>query len=103
MSMFYHCPICWDGEKTCHCTIEDRDKYYKKIEEEKKKFNEANKEYSLKYYHNLLDKSFKQSEDLGSELWELYFLKGIITSLNRGKWLELRKSADDYFRVNKNE
>ena len=100
MSMFWHCPICWDGEETCRCTAEEMESFIKKIDKEKKLFAEKNKKLCLEYYHRLLDKSVNQSDELGGEPWEWYFLKEVIKNLDRGKWIELKKAVDVYFKVN---
>ena len=34
------CPCCWEDPEDCHCSKEDLDAYYKRIEDDKKKMEE---------------------------------------------------------------
>ena len=54
MSMFYQCPICWDGEGLCRCTESDHIQYEADLEKDRKKYIQ---EERLRF-HKLLDFSF---------------------------------------------
>lgn len=97
MSMFYHCPICWDGKDSCKCSESDFKEYNDKLELERKQQRQQER---LKF-HELLDNSFdayeKRNIFLEPNSFPIYFLRQVLKELKRGDWFNIRKSFDDWF------
>lgn len=94
MSMFYHCPICWDGEETCKCTAADFAAFENRIAENKKEHRQKER----KRWHGLLDKSLDLWEKGNEwESFETYFARLMLKSLTRGEWNVIKESFDIYY------
>ena len=90
MSMFYHCPLCWQGEGGCECTQDSLNFYYNEIEKEKAKKEKLYR----KSIHDILDKSLDQSDSLYGNEWHVHFVKELLMKLDDSTWKEIKKIRD---------
>jgi hypothetical protein len=98
--MFWHCPICWDGEEVCRCTAADYEAFYARIEKDKKKQRESER----RSFHDLLDRSFDQYEKLNifdQEGYASYLSKQILKGLTRSEWEKIRDGFNKFYQCNK--
>lgn len=89
-----HCVICWESYDVCRCTEADHLEFDKKLEADQKRWREEER----KNVHGLLDNSFNYAEKHSDgKNWKIYFINNLLSSLTRGKWLEIRSSFDKFY------